>query len=145
MRLGWRGKLRSIVLVSWYFRDAEKMHYIGNHAQWSQYALVSLGLTLVNIIMIWISSIIIFRMKEVLPIEKKVFWSDLGIARKTYRGKAILAHQAFDPEVSERPELGRKRSLWGMVRGALQNINTKEASADQTVSLFRLIICSLFV
>lgn len=43
---------------------------------------------------------LMFRMKEVLPIEKKVFWSDLGIARKIYRGKAILAKEAFDPAVS---------------------------------------------
>ena len=63
-------------------------------------ALLSLGLTLINILMIWISSMLMFRMKEVLPIEKKVFWSDLGIARKIYRGKALLAKQAFDPAVS---------------------------------------------
>ena len=44
-----------------------------------------------------------FRMKEVLPIEKNVFWSDLGIARKIYKGKAILAQQAFNQEVSHDP------------------------------------------
>lgn len=43
---------------------------------------------------------LMFRLKEVLPIQKKVFWSDLGIARKIYRGKAVLAHQAFDPTTS---------------------------------------------
>jgi len=31
-----------------------------------------------------------FRIKEVLPIEKSVFWSDLGIARKVYQKRAVL-------------------------------------------------------
>jgi hypothetical protein len=62
---------------------------------------VSLGLTLVNIAMIWISSMIMFRLKEVLPIRKKVFWSDLGIARKIYRGRAVLASQTFNSEFRE--------------------------------------------
>ena len=62
---------------------------------------VSLGLTLVNIAMIWISSMIMFRLKEVLPIRKKVFWSDLGIARKIYKGRAVLASQAFNSELRD--------------------------------------------
>jgi hypothetical protein len=66
---------------------------------------VSLGLTLVNIAMIWISSMLMFRLKEVLPIEKKVFWSDLGIARKIYKGKAVLANQAFTSEIGDAPFL----------------------------------------
>jgi len=31
-----------------------------------------------------------FRIKEVLPIEKSIFWSDLGIARKVYQRRAVL-------------------------------------------------------
>eukprot|EP00970_Alexandrium_tamarense_P011498 scaffold2510_cov215-Alexandrium_tamarense.AAC.4 len=65
-----------------------------DHFTWKEYrkfGWTSLGLTLVNIAMIWISSMIMFRLKEVLPIEKKVFWSDLGIARKIYKGKALMA------------------------------------------------------
>ena len=31
-----------------------------------------------------------FRMKERLPIEKKVFWNDLGAARKIYQHRAIV-------------------------------------------------------
>jgi hypothetical protein len=111
-------------LIAWYFTDNEHYKEIGiSHANWSKYALTSLGLTLVNIVMIWISSILMFRMKEVLPIEKKVFWTDLGIARKIYKGKAVLAHQAFDPEVSARPELGKRRSLWRVARENVQNIS----------------------
>lgn len=102
------------------------------HTDWAGYAFISLGLTLINILMIWISSILMFRLKEVLPIEKKVFWSDLGIARKIYRGKAILAHQAFDPEVSARPELNKRRSIWNMVRGnTLRNVTSGEAAPEQ--------------
>ena len=52
--------------------------------------LLSLFLTLANILLIWIASMFMFRMKEVLPIEKKVFWEDLGVARKIYRKRALL-------------------------------------------------------
>ena len=81
-----------IILISWYFISADKVQIEVTYQDWSAYAWVSLGLTLVNIAMIWISSMLMFRLKEVLPIEKKVFWSDLSIARKIYQGKkrAIL-------------------------------------------------------
>lgn len=52
--------------------------------------LLSLFLTFANIFLIWVSSMLMFRLKEVLPIEKKVFWSDLGVARKIYRKRALL-------------------------------------------------------
>lgn len=58
--------------------------------------LISLFLTLANIILIWISSILMFRMKEVLPIKKKIFWSDLGIARHIYRGRALMRQSPED-------------------------------------------------
>jgi len=44
-----------------------------------KYGLISLGLTVANILLIIISSILMFRMKERLPIKKKVFWDDLGL------------------------------------------------------------------
>ena len=31
-----------------------------------------------------------FRVKERLPIQKSIFWSDLGLARKIYRNLAII-------------------------------------------------------
>jgi uncharacterized membrane protein len=58
--------------------------------QWGDRGLLSLFLTIANIILIWIASMFMFRMKEVLPIEKKVFWEDLGVARKIYQKRAIL-------------------------------------------------------
>ena len=88
-----RGADDVVMLMFHYFPGATK-------GDFRDCAVVSLGLTLVNILMIWISSMLMFRMKEVLPIKKKVFWSDLGIARKIYRGKAVLAHKAFDPTAS---------------------------------------------
>lgn len=51
---------------------------------------LSLGLTFANIILIWISGMLMFRMKEVLPVKKAVFWDDLGLARKIYSRKAIM-------------------------------------------------------
>ena len=52
--------------------------------------LISLMVTVANIILIWISSMFMFRMKEVLPIKKKVFWDDLSIARKVYQSHAVI-------------------------------------------------------
>jgi len=93
-----------IILIGWYFWENsdyfEEFQEDVTQEEFRECALLSLGLTLINILMIWISSMLMFRMKEVLPIEKKVFWSDLGIARKIYKGKALLAKQAFDPAVS---------------------------------------------
>lgn len=49
---------------------------------------VSMSLTISDIKLIWISSMFMFCMKEVLPIKKSIFWSDpLGIARKLYQPK----------------------------------------------------------
>jgi len=58
--------------------------------EYYQMGLTSLFITLVNIALIWVASMFMFRMKEVLPIEKSVFWSDLGIARKVYQRRAVL-------------------------------------------------------
>ena len=30
-----------------------------------------------------------FRVKEVLPVEKKIFWNDLKTARKIFQGRAV--------------------------------------------------------
>jgi hypothetical protein len=77
-----------IMEVAWYFTKLEKLEYEVTHNEWRRFAWVSLSLTLVNnIAMIWIRSILMFRLKEVLPIQKKIFWSDLSIPRKIYQGK----------------------------------------------------------
>jgi hypothetical protein len=51
---------------------------------------ISLMVTVANIILIWISSMLMFRMKEVLPIKKNIFWDDLSIARKVYQKRALV-------------------------------------------------------
>ena len=51
-----------------------------------------------------------FRLKEVLPVEKKVFWEDLKVARRIYQGRALESEsgETVTPEragiSSERPE-----------------------------------------
>lgn len=57
---------------------------------YQQAGVTSLAVTLTNIILIWISSMLMFRMKEVLPIKKRVFWDDLRVARQIYTHRAWL-------------------------------------------------------
>jgi len=84
-----------LLWVAYFFASNEEDHSVKDNQNYSKKdvldaGLLSLGLTLANIALIWLSSIIMFRLKELLPIEKKIFWSDLGIARKIYRGKALM-------------------------------------------------------
>jgi hypothetical protein len=37
-----------------------------------------------------LTSLFQFRIKEVLPIKKKIFWSDLGVARKIFQNLAVM-------------------------------------------------------
>lgn len=76
-------------------REYIEIHRL-TRSDFSEMGLMSLCLTLVNIVLIWISSMLMFRMKEVLPIEKKVFWEDLGIARKIYTQKAFMSNDNID-------------------------------------------------
>jgi uncharacterized hydrophobic protein (TIGR00271 family) len=50
----------------------------------------SIFLTLANVLLIWISGMLMFRLKEVLPIKKKIFWDDLATARKIYQKQAVM-------------------------------------------------------
>ena len=58
------------------------------YSNFSQMAIMSLFLTLANIICVALGATLMFRMKEVLPVKKKVFWEDLKIARRIYQGRA---------------------------------------------------------
>ena len=49
---------------------------------------MSLFLTLANIICVALGATLMFRIKEVLPVKKKVFWEDLKIARRIFQGRA---------------------------------------------------------
>mmetsp|Transcript_26296 Transcript_26296/g.43205 ORF Transcript_26296/g.43205 Transcript_26296/m.43205 type:complete len:185 (-) Transcript_26296:186-740(-) len=54
-----------------------------------QAGTISLLLTLSNVVLIVISSMIMFRLKE-LPVKKKIAWQDLGVARKIFSDRAIM-------------------------------------------------------
>lgn len=58
------------------------------YTNYSQGALMSLFLTLANIVCVALGATLMFRMKEVLPVKKKVFWDDLKIARRIFQGRA---------------------------------------------------------
>ena len=58
------------------------------YTNYSQGALMSLFLTLANIICVALGATLMFRIKEVLPVKKKVFWDDLKIARRIFQGRA---------------------------------------------------------
>ena len=60
--------------------EDELYHYMG---------LLSLALTVVNVIMVAVGAAGMFRLKEVLPVKKTVFWDDLKIARRIYTGRAL--------------------------------------------------------
>ena len=45
--------------------------------------------------MVAIGATLMFRLKEVLPVKKKVFWDDLKIARRIYQGRGL------DPDTGE--------------------------------------------
>jgi len=69
-------------------------------------AVLSLLLTVANVIMVAIGATLVFRIKEVLPVEKKVFWDDLKIARRIVQGRAI---DSFTGEALSRESLGNQR------------------------------------
>lgn len=74
---------------------------IGHEDNLSSSATISLLLTVMNIFVIIVASIIMFRLKETLPIEKSIFWTDLGVARKIYHNVAIIPHLQEPPTDQE--------------------------------------------
>lgn len=61
-------------------------HYDGkNQISFAGMAIMSLLLTVANVLMVAIGSCLLFRIKEVLPVEKKIFWDDLKTARRMYQ------------------------------------------------------------
>jgi uncharacterized membrane protein len=72
-----------------------------NSKDYRRMGFYSLFVTLANILLIWISGMLMFRMKEVLPIKKKVFWEDLAIARKIYQKRAVMTEELGFNETTE--------------------------------------------
>lgn len=53
---------------------------VGRAPNFSQVGIMSLLLTIANVIMVALGSCLMFRAKEVLPVKKKVFWDDLKVS-----------------------------------------------------------------
>lgn len=84
-----RARRLLILFVCSFAHTDENENYSNPSRYFAQTGIMSLFLTLVNVVMVMIGAIFMMRMKEVLPLEKKVFWSDLKIARRIYTGRAV--------------------------------------------------------
>jgi len=78
---------------SWNDFEFEPYHFFRSYRKdatpnFSNMAITSLALTVANILFVSIGALLMFRIKEVLPVKKKVFWDDLKIARRIYTGRA---------------------------------------------------------
>ena len=60
----------------------------GEYHYYHNLGLISLSLTVANVVMVAAGACLMFRLKEVLPVTKKVFWDDLKVARRIYQGRA---------------------------------------------------------
>ena len=78
----------------WVFAAVEKSEWAlvknSSGANFRGMGFLSLSLTVVNVVVVWLAAALMFRMKEVLPLKKKrIFWDDLKIARRIYQRRAI--------------------------------------------------------
>jgi uncharacterized hydrophobic protein (TIGR00271 family) len=88
-----------VLWVAFAFVKGEVLDATGK--EYRRMGFYSLFVTLANILLIWISGMLMFRMKEVLPIKKKIFWEDLAIARKIYQKRAVMTDTIVLNEGSE--------------------------------------------
>ena len=49
-----------------------------SRVEYRQMGIISLQLTLANVALIWVSSMLMFRIKELLPVRKKVWFCIIG-------------------------------------------------------------------
>lgn len=88
-------KHESFAAVSFQYQDTHPLlgHHLdlkyGGYPTFAQMGIMSLLLTIANVVMVAIGATLMFRLKEVLPVKKKVFWDDLKIARRLYQGRAL--------------------------------------------------------
>lgn len=69
--------------------DGERGDELREH-EFAKMGGMSLALTISNIVLVAISSALMFRVKEVLPVKKRVFWNDLKTARKINQRRALM-------------------------------------------------------
>ena len=60
---------------------------------------MSLGLTAANIVLIWISAALMFKIKEVLPIKESFSGRILVLLRKIYKRQALIKSHPPESEV----------------------------------------------
>lgn len=90
---------------------------------------ISLLLTIANIVLVIVASMIMFRLKERLPIRKKVFWEDLRVARKIYQNRAFLAEES--PNDQQAPTLYSK----AVSPGNVDMVNKEDAAEETEVQI----------
>ena len=73
--------------------ENEPIDYTSNN--FSQMGVLSLMLTIANVIMVALGATLMFRAKEVLPVKKKIFWDDLKIARRIYQVRIFFVQHVF--------------------------------------------------
>mmetsp|Transcript_10029 Transcript_10029/g.25032 ORF Transcript_10029/g.25032 Transcript_10029/m.25032 type:complete len:497 (-) Transcript_10029:142-1632(-) len=105
--------------------DANEEHNFGMEG------LISLGLTLINILMIILSSMLMFRIKERLPIKnKKVFWTDLGLARKIYENRALYNTETR----GAMRRVGQRASKLFRSSNTVPDLTSNRTTSDHTTS-----------
>lgn len=87
-----------LLWVSYMFADKDAKQ---NPDEYSVDGAVSLLVTVSNVLLIWLSGMLMFRMKEVLPIRKRVFWEDLGVARQVYTNRAVLSTEHYNASAAK--------------------------------------------
>ena len=72
--------------------------YDEDTSNYGQLAVMSLLLTAANVLLVTCGATLVFRLKEVLPIEKEEFWYDLKVARKVHncQGSIVPVSKAQD-------------------------------------------------
>ena len=87
-----------LFIIAAIFNDGEYARFdeafVGENAKdtprgFEEMAIISLLLTVANVVMVALGSALMFRAKEVLPVNKKIFWDDLKTARRIYQGRAV--------------------------------------------------------
>jgi len=79
----------------------DEEEYNESTPNYSQLAVMSLLLTVANVVLVTCGATLMFRLKEVLPIEKEEFWYDLKVARKLHNSQGSIVLVSKAQEVAE--------------------------------------------
>lgn len=103
--------------------------------EYRKMGFLSLELTLANVGLIWISSMLMFRLKEVLPIKKKVrsfCWDDYSLCRLLCLKSAFFTHRTSRHVQIFWEDLGVARKIYQR-KAYLENVDelSEELSAEE--------------